>query len=567
MEPDLAEQDSLKEYRETSSEQAFSRLVGEYIDLVYSAARRQTGDAHLAEDVTQAVFILLHRKAQSLPERVVLGGWLVNATRYVSHNAVRAAARRAIHERKAAEMRQERLAETTGKSPLDSIGPELDAALLSLSVRDRDAVVLHYFQNKNCAEVASAIGASPEAARKRLSRAVARLSRYFQMRGIAAPAIGVEAFLKSRALVQAPAHLSSSIAQGIVQGSAASTAAASLLTKGVLLMTTLTKMKLTALVVIALLLLIGSTTAVIVSARRSSTSASPAPVIPVVDASTQAAIPWKGATASGITAEVVAVSAMDDAGPPANRAGNQGSGVGKLFGFGASPSKSQIKWWAPDGSALAAAPPFREDNVFLNTDHVYRFMVNVDAPDDAGNICRIEPAGGSWGLSSPSHRQRIVYASIPPGRKNLTVRLGWATGSWTTIAKSTQPSAQSIQPVSGSSGGRVTFSPLKNIGGVASVSVTRRSAKFDYGDERFVAVTGNEEYVGMCRSSNGSGNTSNMEIEFPGADPDAIQRIELRSRPYNEWIDLKGISLSPHVVASATAPASAATQPAASSDH
>ena len=66
-------------------ESAFNELVLRYIDLVYSAAIRQvSGDAQLAKDVSQTVFIALVKKARELSKGVVLGGWLYRHTCFVA---------------------------------------------------------------------------------------------------------------------------------------------------------------------------------------------------------------------------------------------------------------------------------------------------------------------------------------------------------------------------------------------------------------------------------------------------------------------------------------------------
>jgi DNA-directed RNA polymerase specialized sigma24 family protein len=70
-------QQLLADYVKTGSESAFRGLVTRYINSVHSPALRLVnGDAHLAEDITQTVFVDLARKAHTLPTEVVLGGWL-----------------------------------------------------------------------------------------------------------------------------------------------------------------------------------------------------------------------------------------------------------------------------------------------------------------------------------------------------------------------------------------------------------------------------------------------------------------------------------------------------------
>src|SRR5580698_8266786 len=105
-----------RDYLATRSERAFAELVDRYIDLVYSAARRQVRDTHLAEDITQAVFIVLARKAGAIRNPGILGAWLIKTTRQTSYNAIRFERCRRRHEQEAATMNTGQ--EQTGAKPI-----------------------------------------------------------------------------------------------------------------------------------------------------------------------------------------------------------------------------------------------------------------------------------------------------------------------------------------------------------------------------------------------------------------------------------------------------------------
>src|SRR5580658_2132508 len=126
---DREDSDLLTAYASARDPQAFRQLVQRHIDFVYASALRQLHDRHLAEDVVQAVFLLLAQKAAKIKPGTFIKGWLFNATRYVASNTRRAEIRRQIREREAAAMREE----ISPDSEREKISPHLDDALAALA--------------------------------------------------------------------------------------------------------------------------------------------------------------------------------------------------------------------------------------------------------------------------------------------------------------------------------------------------------------------------------------------------------------------------------------------------
>ena len=76
----LNDMELLREYAAEGLETSFRTVLDRHVALVYSAALRQVRDPHLAEEVTQAVFVVLARKAGSLHKNTILAGWLFRTT-------------------------------------------------------------------------------------------------------------------------------------------------------------------------------------------------------------------------------------------------------------------------------------------------------------------------------------------------------------------------------------------------------------------------------------------------------------------------------------------------------
>jgi RNA polymerase sigma factor (sigma-70 family) len=227
----------VREYAQSNSEQAFATLVSRHVNLVYSVAMRQVRDTHLAEEITQSVFIILARKAKSLSPKTILSGWLCRTARYVSADTLKIQRRRQFREQ---ESQMQSNLNQTESAAWNQIAPLLDEALNCLGEKEHDAVVLRFFDGKELKQVGATMGTGEDAARMRVNRALEKLRKFFAKKGVTLSAGAIAGTVAANSVQAAPTGLAATITAAALSGTAI-TAAAVITAGTAITMTTLQK--------------------------------------------------------------------------------------------------------------------------------------------------------------------------------------------------------------------------------------------------------------------------------------------------------------------------------------
>jgi RNA polymerase sigma factor (sigma-70 family) len=207
----------LGEYAATRSDGVFAEIAARHAGFVYSAALRQTGNPTAAEEITQAVFVVLARKAAALRRETVLQGWLFRAVRYAAMDFRKVEVRRVQREQEAARMNATNAREET-ESVWEQMAPLIDEALASLSAKDRHVILLRFFQERSFREIGAALGGNENSARLRVVRALEKLRGWFQKRGVVLSAGLLSSALLIPSAQAAPPALGSLVTGAIASG-------------------------------------------------------------------------------------------------------------------------------------------------------------------------------------------------------------------------------------------------------------------------------------------------------------------------------------------------------------
>lgn len=174
-EPDLSrrpDQDLLRRFISQRDQSAFAALVRRHGPMVLDAARCVLHNLHDAEDVFQATFLVLVRKAGSIRKQSSLASWLYGVAYRLAMKARLGAAKRKARDRRAtAPIQSSAMDDMTWRELRGVVHEELHR----LPAKYRAPVLLCYFEGKTQEEAALQLGWNKWTVKDRLEQARALL--------------------------------------------------------------------------------------------------------------------------------------------------------------------------------------------------------------------------------------------------------------------------------------------------------------------------------------------------------------------------------------------------------
>jgi RNA polymerase sigma factor (sigma-70 family) len=288
----ISDAELLSAYGTTGAEAFFSQIVDRHSGMVYSACLRILTDPHAAEDAAQATFLVLTKRAASLPRQTVLSGWLYLTAQNTANAIKRAAQRRTRHEREVANMVTVPASPPINGDPAwEDMRDKLDAALSSLPSAQRDALILRYMNGLSESESAREMGCSERTLHTRVTRALAKLRDRFRRRGKDVSASVLVIFLSTR-MSEVPPASTVPMIKAVCLGKVAATPVVAAAANSVVAAIFWAQVKLW---LAATLLLAALSSAVYVAANHSLTSATKVEIAPVDEPSRTVAAEFRDA--------------------------------------------------------------------------------------------------------------------------------------------------------------------------------------------------------------------------------------------------------------------------------
>ena len=241
---DMDDRELLERYLTRRDASAFEGLLRRHGPMVLGVCRRVLGSAHDAEDVFQATFLVLVRKADTVVPREMVGNWLYGVAYRTALQAKANRARRRDKERRVSKPSDEPAVE---KENVKELLPLLDRELDRLPEKYRTAVVLCDLEGKSRKQAAGLLGLPEGTLSSRLATARRMLARRLARHGLV---LTGAALASATASAGVPACLAVStsraatlLAAGKTVAEAGISAEVALLTEGVLKTMLLNRLK------------------------------------------------------------------------------------------------------------------------------------------------------------------------------------------------------------------------------------------------------------------------------------------------------------------------------------
>lgn len=219
--PEPSDAALLESFFRNQEEAAFTEIVRRHLPLVYAIAQRLTGNATLAQDASQIVFIKLARVRRPFPAALPLVAWLHTTSRSAAIDIIRSESRRQKREQTAAE----NLPMKSSENFLwQEISPLLDELIGKLRPREQAIILGRYFQAKSYRDIAESLQLSEDGARMSGKRALDRLRILLGRRGIVTTSSLLGTALQSFASAPAAAGLATQISASAISAASVGTA-------------------------------------------------------------------------------------------------------------------------------------------------------------------------------------------------------------------------------------------------------------------------------------------------------------------------------------------------------
>lgn len=191
----LTDGDLVARYAASHSAEDFAEIVARHGSMVLRTCQRLCGNLSDAEDAAQAAFLVVAQKAGSVRDK--LAGWLHKVARDCAGQLVRERVRRARREEESARMKR------PPRKNLAELREELDAALVRLPERLREAVVLRYLEGRPGDEAARLAGCNEATLRWRAMKGLEQLRALLGRRGAGVTTSAVVLLLSEEAAAAA----------------------------------------------------------------------------------------------------------------------------------------------------------------------------------------------------------------------------------------------------------------------------------------------------------------------------------------------------------------------------